>query len=85
VENSNVGQVLDVLRDELMKQPTPPDALPEYQVESAVFIGRTGQLISTEQIIAGKDTPAGLRLTMKSGEEYDVMLRTVCDDEEDED
>ena len=68
------GQVLDVLRDVLLKHMQ--EGLPDYQVQSAVFIGKKSQrLISENDIIDTKDIPGGLRLTMRSGAEYDLILK----------
>jgi hypothetical protein len=82
------SQVLDVLRDVLVEHMDDNDSLPHYQIQSAVFIGGTGRLIGEEQVLAGNDAPAGLRLTMRSGHEYDLTLRNSCsevvqEDEED--
>jgi hypothetical protein len=75
----NVGdpaQVLDVLRDVLLEHMDLPDSLPDYRVQSAVYIGeKSGRLISDKNIIEGNDAPGGLRLTMRSGCEYDLTLK----------
>jgi hypothetical protein len=72
---SDPSQVLYVLRDVLLKHMDSPDALPRYRVQSAVFIGRdSGRLMSHDDVVAGHDTPGGLRLTMRSGEEFDLTL-----------
>ena len=69
------AQVLDVLRDVLVKHMDSGKALPQYRVQSAVFIGKhSGRLISDDHIISGNDAPGGLRLTMRSGHEFDLTL-----------
>jgi hypothetical protein len=75
------GQVLDVLKDVLALHMDHPEALDCFRVQSAVFIGHSGRLISDDHIINGNDSPAGLRLTMRSGEEYDLMLASACQGE----
>jgi hypothetical protein len=69
------SQVLDVMRDVLwehMKQ-----GLDDFVVESAVYIGKlSGRLLSERDLIDGGDFIGGLRLTMKSGAEYDLKLKS---------
>jgi hypothetical protein len=80
------AQVLDVLRDVLVKHMDAPDALPDYQVQSAVFIGKhSGRLMSEDDVISGKDVPGGLRLTMRSGAEYDLTLTAAETNDADDD
>ena len=77
------GQVLDVLRDVLLQHIDNPDALPEYQVQSAVYIGaHSGRLMGDKDIIACRDSPGGLRLTMRSGHEYDLILKHSIEPDE---
>ena len=71
--NADPGQVLDVLRDVLLEHMQ--EGLPHYQVQSAVYIGKEGGLLSEGDIGTGKDMPAGLRLTMRNGAEYDLILK----------
>ena len=72
----DASQVLDILRDVLLDHMDPPDSLPDFCVQSAVFIGeRSGRLISDDNIIEGADFPGGLRMTMRSGCEYDLTLK----------
>jgi hypothetical protein len=69
------SQVLDVLRDVLLRHMDDPEALPVYRVQSAVLIGRrSGRLMSEDDVTSGHDIPNGLRLTMRSGDEYDLTL-----------
>jgi hypothetical protein len=79
------GQVLDVLRDVLVEHMNQPDALPHFQIQSAVYIGHSGRLMSEDNIINGNDVAAGLRLTMRSGDEYDLLLRFASQEEEADD
>jgi hypothetical protein len=78
------AQVLDVLRSVLIEHMDHPKALDVFRVQSAVYIGHSGRLISDSDIIAGKDTSAGLRLTMRSGDEYDLFLRCASQEEDDD-
>ena len=73
-EKGDPGQVLDVLRNVLTQHLDSDDELPEYRVQSAVFIGHSGRLMSNNAVIDGHDVIAGLRLTMRSGDEYDLTL-----------
>jgi hypothetical protein len=82
MNSGDPGQVLDVLRDVLIKHMDQPDSLNHYRIQSAVYIGHSGRLISDDNIIAGNDSPAGLRLTMRSGAEYDLLLRFASQEEE---
>ena len=68
------AQVLDVLRDVLVEHMDDPNALSDYRIQSAVWIGRSGQLISDDDITSCRDIQRGLRLTMRSGHEYDLAL-----------
>lgn len=75
MSTADAAQVLDVLREILIQHMDRPDSLSDFRVQSAVFIGaHSARLISDEQIIDGSDIPGGLRLTMRSGVEYDLML-----------
>jgi hypothetical protein len=48
-----------------------------WVVESAVYIGKlSGRLLSERDLIDGGDVIGGLRLTMKSGAEYDLKLKS---------
>ena len=68
------AQVVDVIRDVLLENMQ--EGIDDFVVESAVYIGKnSGRLISGDAVIAGKDTVGGLRLTMKSGAEYDLKLQ----------
>ena len=79
----DAAQVLEVLRDVLIDGMDLYDSLPDFRVQSAVYIGkRSGRLISDENIIACDDAPHGLRLTMRSGCEY-VLTLERCLFEED--
>ena len=79
----DAAQVLEVLRDVLIDGMDQYDSLPDFRLQSAVYVGqRSGRLISDEQIIEGRDVPAGLRLTMRSGCEY-VLTLERCHVEED--
>jgi hypothetical protein len=72
---ADASQVMDVLRDVLVQHMDHPQALDVYRVQSAVYIGRTsGRLISEQDIISGHDVPGGIRLTMRSGDEFDLTL-----------
>jgi len=76
--NADPGQVIDVLRDVLldhMQGDAEGKGLPHYRVQSAVYIGKEGGLLSEGDIGTGKDMPAGLRLTMRNGAEYDLILK----------
>lgn len=69
------AQVLDIIRDVLLEHMGPQDSLPDFRVQSVVYIGeRSGRLISDDNIMAGNDVPGGLRVTMRSGCEYDLTL-----------
>lgn len=47
-----------------------------YQIQRTAWIGRhSGQLIGREPIVA--DVPGGIRITMRSGDEYDLTLTPV--------
>jgi hypothetical protein len=82
----NPDDVLDVLRDVLLKHMDRDDFLDEYRIQSAVYIGRnSGRLMSEDNIISGHDVPGGLRLTMRSGHEYDLTLDFSHSQEEEED
>lgn len=72
------GQVLDVLRDILLEHMQGYEqgkGLPHYQIQSAVYIGKESELLSETDIGAGKGIPVGLRLTMRNGAEYDLILK----------
>ena len=74
-------QVIGVLRDVLLAHMDNAETLPEYQVQSAVYIGRqSGRLISESDITSCHDVPGGLRLTMRSGHEYELTLN-YCQEE----
>jgi hypothetical protein len=73
-DKGDPGQLLDILRDVLLEHMNHPEAIPDYQVQSAVYIGRSGRLVSDEHIANAWDIPCGLRLTMRSGHEYDLKL-----------
>ena len=78
--DADPSQVLDVLRDVLLKHMQ--EGLPHYQVQSAVYIGKNSQrLISENDIIDAKDIPGGLRLTMRNGAEYDLFLKLSVEQE----
>ena len=70
----DASQVLDVLRDVLLAHMNAQDSLPAYRVRRAIFVGQSGRLLGNSQLIDGSDTIAGLRLTMESGDEFDLML-----------
>lgn len=77
------GQVLNVMRDVLLEHMQ--EGLPQYQVQSAVFIVRgSGQIIGTEEVINGNASPSGLRLTMRSGDEYALSLDYCWETEQEE-
>jgi hypothetical protein len=79
------SQVLNVLRDVLVEHMDRPDSLDDYRIQSAVYIGRhSGRLMSEKDIISAHDVPNGLRLTMRSGEEYDLTLDFAREEEADE-
>jgi hypothetical protein len=84
MSNGHAGQVLDVLRDVLIEHMDDPEALDHYRVQSAVFIGHSGRLISDNDILRGADIPAGLRLTMRTGDEFDLMFGSACQAEEED-
>jgi hypothetical protein len=71
---SDPEQVLDVLRDVLVEHMDDPVSLPDFRVQSVVFVGRSGRLLSADDIISARDRLRGLRLTMRSGDEYDLTL-----------
>lgn len=67
------SQVLDVLRDVLLEHMNV--GLPVHRVLSAVYVGRrSGRLISDDDILAGRDAPGGLHLTMGDGSELRLTL-----------
>jgi hypothetical protein len=72
--SADPSQVLDVLRDVLVTHMDDPKALAHYRIQSTVYIGQTGRLMSEDDIISAYDVPIGLRLTMRSGAEYDLTL-----------
>jgi len=75
------AQVLDVLRDVLTQHMKA--GVPEFQIRRAIFIGRnSGRLIGEDQILSGSDVPCGLRLTMESGDEYDLILTPFAENVE---
>jgi hypothetical protein len=47
---NNPAQVLDVLRDVLLEHTRTADFHPEYQVQSAVYIGYSGALLTNDDI-----------------------------------
>jgi hypothetical protein len=66
---------LDVMRDVLLEHMK--QGLDDFVVESAVYIGKlSGRLLSERDLIDGGDVIGGLRLTMKSGAEYDLKLKS---------
>jgi len=68
------SQVIGTVRDVLLEHMQ--EGLDHYRVQSAVLIGKwSGRLMSEEQVASGDDVPHGLRLTMRSGAEYDLILR----------
>jgi len=81
MSEDDIGQVLGVLRDVLVKHMDQAASVPEYRIQSAVFIGRSGRLMSEKDSIATLDVPQGLRLTMRSGHEYDLLLNVARQDE----
>ena len=79
---SDPAQVLDVLRDVLLEHMNDPEALPEYQVKQAVLVGgRTGRLITEEDVSRGHDVPAALLLIMGDGSEFHLRLENAVRDE----
>jgi hypothetical protein len=76
IEYGVPSQVMDVLRDVLVELMDAPDSHPHDRIMRAMYIGRnSGQILSGEDILAGRDTPSGLRLLMRSGAEYDLLLK----------
>lgn len=45
-----------------------------YRVRRAVRIGSSGNVLSGEEIITGRNVPVGLLLTMADGNEYKLTL-----------
>ncbi len=84
MNSGDPGQVLDVLRDVLVEHMDREDSLPQYRIQSAVRIGNSGRLMSNEDVSSGRDTLAGLRITMRSGDEYDLKLGAPAGAEADE-
>jgi hypothetical protein len=69
----DAAQVLDVMCDVLVQHMT--KGLDEYRVVRAIVIGKnSGQKLSTDDAIAGRDVPGGLRLMRASGDEYELTL-----------
>ncbi|CAN5888480.1 MAG: hypothetical protein H0W11_01745 [Gemmatimonadetes bacterium] len=65
------SQVLDVLLEHMRDEEGPA----AYQVQSAVYIGKhSGRLISDDDILAARDVPGGLLLTMGDGSELRLTL-----------
>lgn len=70
----DAAQVLDIMRDALLHGMDDPQAVDEFRIQRAMFVGKSGRLIGDNQITGGNDVAAGLRLTMRSGDEYDLSL-----------
>jgi hypothetical protein len=69
----SVAQVPDVMRDVLANNMT--QGIPEFSVRRAILVGKSGRLIGENQILDGSGQPAGIRLTMESGDEYELTLQ----------
>jgi hypothetical protein len=77
----NTSQILHVLRHVLAKNMDSSTFVAELRVQSVSYIGRnSGQPVSDSDINNGRDTVGGLRLTMRSGDEYDLTLSEVVED-----
>jgi hypothetical protein len=74
-------KVYEALRDALLQHAAEGPA--QYQVQNATFIGRqSGRLTSKDALVADNDEPGGLRLTMRSGHEYNLNLECPVSREE---
>lgn len=77
--STDPAQVLGVLRDVLIAHMDSPMTMPDYRVQSAVYIGgRSGRLMSEADIISGHDIPSGLLLTMRDGSELRLTLEDAA-------